>query len=234
MADAPAYTLFWYPGSCARVSYVALEESGAPFAVEVVDRIADEASYRAVNPKGKVPALRAEGRTFTENPAIVTYLAARHPEAGLLPSGDSAASQEALELMSWFAAGVHPPITRQRIPHLFSDDPAAHEGIRLKARAQLEEIFAIVEARLDGREWLFDDRWHVVDAYLLWTWFRATGSGMDGTPFPNCIDHARRCQERASVAAVLDHEELEFERLREAGRIPDYIPAYQAGRAPEL
>ena len=50
----------------------------------------------------------------------------------------------------------------------------------------------------------------------------------------NCIDAARRCQERPSVVAALDREELEFGRLREAGLIPDYTPAYQAGRAPEF
>jgi glutathione S-transferase len=233
MPDHPAYTLFWYPGSCARVSFVALEEIGAPFTVEVVDRIADEASYREVNPKGKVPALRAEGRTFTENPALLTYLASRHPEAELLPT-DPVGSQEALELMSWFAAGIHPPITRQRIPSIFSADPAAFDGIRARARAQLEEVFAIIEERLDGRPWILGEQWRIVDAYLLWVWFRATGSGMDGNPFPNCVDHARRCQERPSVSRVLDREELEFGRLEEAGRIPDYIPDYQAGRAPRF
>jgi hypothetical protein len=55
---------------------------------------------------------------------------------------------------------------------------------------------------------------------------------MDGTPFQHCIDHARRCEARPSVAAVLDREETEFARLYELGRIPDWFPAFQAGRAP--
>ena len=29
-------------------------------------------------------------------------------------------------------------------------------------------------------------------------------------------------------------EELEFERMKAASKIPDYIPAFQAGRAPAL
>lgn len=231
---SPDYTLHWFPGACSRMSFVALEEIGAPWELVVVDRIADEDSYREVNPKGKVPALVTEGRTFTENPAILTYLDRRNPGVGLLPSEDPVESQEALELMSWFAAGVHPAITRQRIPSLFVDEPAAFDSVRVKARAQLEEIFGILELRLEGRNWLFGDRWRIVDAYFLWIWFRATGSGMDGNPYPNCIDAARRCQERPSVAAALDREELEFARLQEAGRIPEYIPAYQAGRAPEF
>jgi glutathione S-transferase len=232
MTDSSEYRLFWYPGSCARMSFVALEEIGAPWELNVVDRIANEPSYREVNPKGKVPALVAEGRTFTENPAILTYLARRHPEARLLPAPDSLASQEALELMSWFSAGIHPAITRFRLPQLFCDDPGAFESISARARALLEESFGLLEERLGGRDWMFGDEWAIVDAYVLWLWFRATGSGMDGTPFPNCISHARRCQERPSVATALDREELEFRRLREEGKMPDSVPDYQAGRAP--
>jgi glutathione S-transferase len=225
------FQLFWYPGTCARVPFVALEEIGEPYEVVVTDRILGDPGYTEVNPKGKVPALVADGRTFTENPAIHTYLSRRFPEAGLLPAGDPAAEIEALELMSWFAAGVHPPITRLRFPAFFCDVEEAHPSMRAAARKQLEECFAVIEDRLEGKEWLFD-RWTIVDTYLLWLWFRATGSGLDGTQFPNCLAHARRSEARPSVATVLDREEDEFRRLKAAGRIPDFVPAYQAGRAP--
>jgi glutathione S-transferase len=230
MAD---YELFWYPGTCARVSFVALEEIGASFEVNVVDLIAGRSRYSEVNPKGKVPALLSEGKVITENPALLTYLADRHPEARLLPSGAPDLEREVLETMSWFAAGVHPPITRQRFPMHLCDEPAAYESIRARARAQLEACFGIIEGRLDGGEWLFGD-WSILDVYLLWLWFRATGSGMPGAQFPNCVDHARRCEARPTVASVLDREEAELARFRAAGSIPDYFPDYQAGRSPDF
>lgn len=227
--------LFWYPGTCARVTFVALEEIGEPFAVTVVDLIGGpDPGYAEINPKGKVPALRVDGRTITENPAIHTYLSRRHPDAGLLPTGDSGVELEALETMSWFAAGVHPPITRQRFPRFFCDDPEAFPDIQRKARIQLEECFALIERRLaEQGDWLFGE-WSVIDAYLLWLWFRATGSGLDGSMFPRCAAHARRCEARPSVAKVLDREEAELARLDAAGRVPDHIPPYQAGRAPSF
>lgn len=240
MSGSAMYELFWYPGSCARIPFVALEEIGTPFSVSVIEPFDgevtyhDDLRYRDVNPKGKVPALVAEGRTFTENPALLTYLDARHPEAKLLPERDETARHEALELMSWFAAGVHPPITRQRLPRLFCDEPAAYDSIRAYARAQLEDAFTLIEHRLSDQRWMFGDEWSMVDTYVLWLWFRSTGSGMDGSPFPSCIDHARRCQERPSVATVLDREEAEFDRLKQAGRIPDFLPEYQVGRAPKF
>ena len=69
---------------------------------------------------------------------------------------------------------------------------------------------------------------------MLWLWFRATGSGMDGTPFPRCAEHARRNEARPAVARVLDREELEFSRFVEAGAVPDDIPPHQVGRAPDV
>jgi glutathione S-transferase len=126
---------------------------------------------------------------------------------------------------------VHPPITRQRFPMIFCDDPGAYDSIRKKARAQLEDCFELIEARLADREWLFDD-WTILDTYMLWLWFRATGAGMNRSRFPNCADHALRCEARPTVAKVLDREESGWEQLKAEGKVPDFIPAYQVGRAP--
>jgi glutathione S-transferase len=229
-----AITLYWYPGTCARVALVALEEIGAPFDVHVVDRDGGEdrgAAYRALNPKGKVPTLVIDGRPITENPAIQTYLARLHPEAGLLPTGDLAVEIDALSTMVWFAAGVHPMITRLRLPRLFSDNAEAFDGIRAVARRQLEDAFAILERRLTDQPWLYGG-WSIVDAYMLWLWFRATGSGMDGSPFPRCADHCRRTEQRPSVVRALDREEREMERIVAIHGTPEWMPPYRVGRAP--
>lgn len=226
------YRLFWYPGTCARIPLVALEEIGEPYESVLVDKVGGPVpAYLDINPKGKVPALVDGGRVVTENPAIQIYLSRRHPDARLLPVGSLELETDVLSTISWFAAGVHPYVKRLRFPRSFIDDPAGYESIRTIARGELEEAFAIIEARLNGREWLFGE-WSLADVHLLWLWFRATGSGMDGNRYPNCIDHAQRCEARPSVAAILDLEEQEYERLREAGRVPDWRPPFQAGRAP--
>jgi glutathione S-transferase len=229
----PDYRLYWCPGTCARVPFVALEEIGEPFEVSVINRYGKpDSRYLALNPKGKVPALTVGDRTITENPAILTYLARQHPEAGLLPAGNDV-DLEAMEMMSWFAAGVHRFITPHRFPQVFCDQPEAYESIRLIARGQLESAFTILDARLADREWLFGD-WSIVDVYMLWLWFRATGSGMDGTAFPRCAEHTLRCEARPSVAKVLDREERVYLDLHEEGLIPEAIVdfRFQAGRSP--
>ena len=227
--------LYWGPGSCARVPFVALEEAGVDFDLRVINRFRGDnqtPEYRAVNPKGKVPTLVVDGWALTENPAIQTYLARTYPEARLLPSGDDRMQIEALSTMAWFASGLHTAVGRLRFPaSSTTDGPESHDGIRAIARGELEKGFAILEDRLAGREWLFGD-WSIVDAYMLWLWFRATGSGMDGTPFPRCADHARRNEQRPSVTRVLDREESEFAKFVASGSVPHDLPPHQVGRAP--
>jgi glutathione S-transferase len=226
----PDYRLYWYPGTCARIPFVALEEIGGSFEPVLVDRMADEASFLELNPKGRVPVLIVDGRTITEVPAIVFYLARRHPEAALLPT-DPALEIDALEMLSWLAAGVHSAVARLRFPRFFSDRAADHDAIRAVARRQVDGALAIVERRLQGCDWLCGD-WSIVDVHLLWVWFRAVGCGIDGSAYPRYGALAERCEERPTVASVLDREEQELSRLDDAGKLPADLPAHQAGRTP--
>jgi glutathione S-transferase len=225
----PSFELVWYPGTCSRVTLVALEEIGEPFTTTLAPlaRMSD-AEFRGLNAKGKVPVLMIDGAALTENTAIVTHLSRLYPHARLLPSGDELVEIDALATMSWFAAGIHPSITRLRFPRRFSADA---DSTRAIAADTLRGCFEIVEQRLAGREWLYDE-WSVVDAYLLWCWFRAVGSGMDASGLHRCAAHAAACEERPSVARALEREEAAYEELLAAGAIPADNPPHQVGRAP--
>src|SRR6476469_9385053 len=180
MSNNPELVLHWFPGTCSRVTLIALEETGAPFEARLVPRgdpDAMAAYKRGINPKGKVPALVSDGRVLTENTAIVTYLNGVFPAAKLLPS-DPDTNLDALMMMCWFAAGIHPMINKSRFPIFTSAVPESFASIKEIAVANLKDCFGQIEDRLsDGREWLFGD-WTVVDGYLLWLWFRAVGSGL--------------------------------------------------------
>jgi glutathione S-transferase len=71
-----------------------LEEVGAPYEVHVLDLMKGEQlrpDYLAINPMGKVPALRHGQTIVTEVAAICCYLADAFPAAGLAPAiGDPA------------------------------------------------------------------------------------------------------------------------------------------------
>jgi glutathione S-transferase len=226
--------LIWFPGTCSRVTLIALEELELPFRTTTVPwGWANDAALLARNPKGKVPTLVTDDVVLTENPAILAYLHHHHPDSGLLPSGGLAVDIDVASTTSWFASGIHPLVARLRYPASVNDAPSSFARTRELASGRLDRCFALLEARLADRDWLYEE-WSALDGYLLWLWFRAAGAGFDVRRYPQCADHAQRCEQRPSVARALDREEAEFARLIREGSLPVQLPPYQAGRAPRL
>jgi glutathione S-transferase len=85
MADA--LVLYTHPQSRGRVARWMLEEVGQPYKAEVLDYASamKAGPYLAINPMGKVPALRHGDTVVTENAAICAYLADAFPQAKLAP-----------------------------------------------------------------------------------------------------------------------------------------------------
>ena len=226
--------LIWFPGNCARVTLVALEEIGEPFTTTSAPLYRKtDPEFLALNPKATLPVLLIDGVVLTETIAIVSYLARLCPQACLLPAGDPLVETDALATMAWFASAMHPVISRLRFAARYGDTPGSVESTRAHAAATLRRSFDVVEERLADREWLYDE-WSVVDAYLLWLWFRAVGSGMDGSGLVRLAAHCERCEARASVARALDREESTYAELLASGSVPEQLPPHQVGRAPRV
>ena len=104
--------LYTHPMSRGRIVRWMLEEIGAPYRAEIVDYgpAMKGASYRAINPLGKVPAIVHNGRIVTETAAICAYLADAFPAAGLAPAVGSAARGTYYRWM-FFAAGPLEQVT---------------------------------------------------------------------------------------------------------------------------
>ena len=85
MADE--LVLYTNPQSRGRIARWMLEEVGQPYKVEVLDYASTMKGpeYLAINPMGKVPALRHGDAVVTESAAICAYLADAFPQAGLAP-----------------------------------------------------------------------------------------------------------------------------------------------------
>lgn len=207
--------LFWFPGTCARVPLIALEEAAAPVATRLVvrwDRTALAAYRRDVNPTGKLPTLLDGGQRIAETLAILVWLDRRFPDARLLPREEPDAT-DALSLMSFFASGIHRAISRLRWPVFVNDDESTFQRTRELAAEELADSFGVIEARLGEREWLLH-RWTILDGYLLWLWFKAVGSGFDGRAFPRLAAHAERCERRPSVQRALEREVAAYEQIK--------------------
>ncbi len=208
------FELHHSPGACSRVSLIALEEAGVAVTLHRVSlRDGDQRTpaFRRLNPKGKVPVLLTGGRVLTETVAILAFLAQRFPEARLLPVGDLAgnpwASAQALSLLSWCSSGLHPLVTRLRLPQRFCDRPDAPARVMELARLEMAEQLAVAEGYLAERPWILGAAWSAADAYLFWIWGRCIEAGFDPVAHPRLADHARRMHQRPAVQRALRREE---------------------------
>jgi glutathione S-transferase len=103
--------LFHGPNSCSLATLIVLEESGTDYEVITVNLGAGEQNrpeYRAINPKGRVPALVTDQGILTESPALMSYVAMRFPSANLAPVDDVFAFAK----MQSFNAGIRPDCAR--------------------------------------------------------------------------------------------------------------------------
>ncbi len=81
---------YTHPMSRGRTVRWLLEEIGVPYQTEYLEYgpVMAEKEYLAINPMGKVPALKHKGVVITETAAICAYLADAFPEAKMSPAFD--------------------------------------------------------------------------------------------------------------------------------------------------
>src|SRR3954464_5119320 len=84
---------YTHPMSRGRIVRWMLEEVGQPYRTEVLDYASSMKGpeFRAINPMGKVPAIRPGDTVVSEAAAICAYLADAFPQAGLAPAPGSRA-----------------------------------------------------------------------------------------------------------------------------------------------
>lgn len=212
------YRLYYSPGACSLAPHILLEEIAAAYALELVSTVEGKTqtpAYRAVNPKGRVPALYpVSGRigggadVLTEASAIMVYLARAHPEAGLLPS-DPAGEARCLEWLNWLASNVHAMSYGQiwRTAR-FVGDPALEPAVVRRGHENVRDQYAYIESLLaDGRDWAVPGKYSVADPYLLVFYHWGLRIGLDmRTLNPAWTDLADRVLTRPAVMRVFAQE----------------------------
>ncbi|HSG55211.1 MAG TPA: glutathione S-transferase family protein [Paracoccaceae bacterium] len=214
-------TLYFAPQTCARVSLTALAEIGQPFDTRLIAFMAGEhrqPAYLQLNPSGKVPALVTGSGVVTQTGAILGFLAQAYPEAGLLPVRRDPVSQA--QVTSWLfrcSADLHPLVTRFVLPAMITAQPQDAAPIREKAAEMLAAQLQPIDHSLGRTEWVLEEGWSMIDAYLAWIWFRITGAGFDPARFPHIERHYRAAGERPSALAALAIEDEAQAELKGRG-----------------
>lgn len=152
--------LYTNPMSRGRIVRWMLEEVGAPYRTETLDYGASmkAAEYRAINPMGKVPALRHGGVTVTEAAAICAYLADAFPQAGLAPPP---AERAAYYRWMFFGAGpVEAAVTNKALGFEIPPDRMATAGC-----GSLAEVMDALEAAVSQAPYLAGEHFSAADVY---------------------------------------------------------------------
>ena len=124
--------------------------------------------------------------------------------------------------MTWLANTLHGSYHPLDAPRYLTDDPAGHEGIRLKGREKLDAHGAYLERELAGRTWCLGDEFSVADIYLYM--LKGWESYSDGYTLggEQLAAHYERVGARPAIARTRELDDLDERLLR-------YHPELRAG-----
>jgi glutathione S-transferase len=162
MTDHPRITLYYSPQSRATGARILLEELGAPYDLHVLNMKAGEQrqpAYLAVNPLGKVPAIRHGEALVTEQVAIYIYLADLFPRAGLTPALDDIRRGPYLRWIAYYGSSFEPAL----IDSFMNREPAP---VTQSPYSDYDSMLGALEAQLSKGPYLLGERMTAAD--ILW------------------------------------------------------------------
>lgn len=153
--------------------------------------------YLAKNPMGKVPTLEDDGYVLWESPAMLVYLATKHPDRGLLPS-DPRGRADAMRWMFWNAShlesGVFTVGFERVIKPMMGGAP---DELRVAAgQKEVDRYAPILNAHLEGKPWMLGGAFSIADIDLGTTVEFGAAVGIDLGPYPHVAAWLRRLQAR--------------------------------------
>ncbi|WP_299889615.1 glutathione S-transferase family protein [uncultured Ruegeria sp.] len=196
--------LYYAPRTISVAVAIALEESGLEYEAIRLDFAAGEQTkpaYQQINPKGRVPALAVDGGILTETGALLEYVAAQAPEAGLVPDGPVMAGRMR-EVMYYLATTMHVNHAHKLRGHRWADKKSSWDDMTAKvAETMTASCDYIVSNGLRG-PFVLGDRFSLADAYLYIVCSWLEGDGVDVADFPKIVAFRDAMEARASVQAV--------------------------------
>ena len=223
-------TLYFFPGTCSRVSLIALSETGVKFDAKIVNILKGENAspeYRALNPAGKVPTLLIDGHPLTETLAILHYLHDHYPAAKILPyNGDRKHDTHVLSDLAWLNSTVQPLLTRLRVPMAITRMPEAFRDVALGGAEAMREQFGVIERRLEHQPYLGGDEYSALDMIATWLLDESGNAGLSAEEYPRFRDLLRRVMARPALQAALGIEGAGMGSLAAAGQLPPPPPKF--------
>lgn len=161
--DSDEIVFYTNPMSRGRTVRWMLEEVGRPYRAELLEYgpAMKAPAYRAVNPMGKVPAIRHRGIVVTEAAAICAYLADAFPEAGLAPPPGDPRRGPHYRWMFFAAGPLESAVTNKAFGFTV---PEGREGTA--GYGSFADVMDALEAAVSGGAHVAGEGFTAADLYL--------------------------------------------------------------------
>ena len=196
--------LYYFPGTISIAVAIALHEAGLPFETARVDFSNAEqtkADYHAINPKGRVPALKTDHGILTETGAILDYIAALAPGAGLVPA-DPFQAARMREVMYYLASTAHVNHAHKMRGARWATEASSFADMRAKVPETMTVSAAHLDSHCIAGPYVLGDRPSLADAYLFVVASWMPGDGVDVAAFPKLSALLAAMEARDSVKKV--------------------------------
>jgi glutathione S-transferase len=156
-------TFYTNPQSRGQIARWMLEEVGEPYEQVLLDygTTMKSPEYLAVNPMGKVPAIRHGDVVVTEGAAICAYLADAFPEKGLAPPPGDPLRGSYYRWMFFGAGPVEYAVTN----HYLEWEPTPEQSMMV-GYGGYGTVLDVLEQLVGAGPYLLGDRFSALDVYL--------------------------------------------------------------------
>ncbi|MGG7518464.1 glutathione S-transferase family protein [Allorhizobium undicola] len=197
--------LYTHPMSRGRMVRWMLEEIGRPYTTEwlLYGPAMKDPAYRAINPLGKVPAIRHGETIVTETPAILAYLADAFPQAGLAPEPSARGSY--YRWLFFTAGPVESMVINNACGFVVPDEKRGMMGY-----IDQKDMLDVIEAAITAGPFIAGDKFSAADVYVAsHLGFQMNMLGMEKRPA--FVDYTQRMTSREAFAraAAIDAKALE-------------------------
>ena len=151
------------PMSRGRIARWMLEEVGQPYRTELLDfgTTMKAPEYLAINPMGKVPAIKHGDTVVTEAAAICAYLADAFPQANLAPPATSPLRGDYYRWLFFAAGPMEAAIVNKGLGF---EVPSGREV--MAGWGSLAHVLDVLDQALQRTEYLAGDSFTAADVYV--------------------------------------------------------------------
>ena len=182
---------------------IMLEETGLSYETHLL-RLAEgdqfDPEFLKISPNAKMPAIvdRETETSVFESGAILIYLAEK--TGRFLPAPEH--RMEMLQWLFWQAANQGP--LAGQLSHFVNYAPEGQDYGRKRYLGEYERNLAVLENRLEGRDWILGGAYSIVDMMCFPWVFIAKPLGVSLDDFPNLAAWRGRIKERPAVRRAID------------------------------